>query len=103
MTPATTIPPTEAAPAGVLDQDEPAEAAAERRRAPSALLWAFEHQGDEIAVLAERIASLEEDVVRYREVAHQAIHALHHITRERDRLSHENVRLRDQVRTRRAA
>lgn len=53
--------------------------------------------------LRERVASLEADVASYREVAQQGIHALHHVTRDRDRLARENIRLRDLLRVQRAA
>lgn len=44
-----------------------------------------------------RIADLEHDLIVYRELAVEAIHALHHVTRQRDRLRCENRALREQL------
>jgi hypothetical protein len=38
------------------------------------------------AELRECVASREADIISYRELAQEAIQALHHVTRERDRL-----------------
>jgi hypothetical protein len=51
----------------------------------------------------ERVASLEADVIGYRDVALEAIRAAHDVTRDRDRLSRENIRLRELLREQRAA
>jgi hypothetical protein len=46
----------------------------------------IEALADSEASLRERVQSLEQDVEAYRGLAVEAIHALHYVTRERDRL-----------------
>lgn len=46
-----------------------------------------------------RIAELEHDLIAYREIATQAIHALHRVTRERDRLREQLRQSRQTVAT----
>ena len=46
----------------------------------------------------ERIESLEADVRAYRELSQQALHALHDLTLERDRLLRQLARLHDEFR-----
>jgi hypothetical protein len=53
---------------------------------------------DAEAALAERVADLELDVHAYRELALQAIHALHDVTAERDRLRASHRQLHDEYR-----
>jgi hypothetical protein len=50
------------------------------------------------AYLLERVASLEADVVAYRMLAQQAIHALHDVVLNRDRLRASHHRLLDEYR-----
>lgn len=70
---------------------------------PEHVLMALEHRALTEIELRERIASLEQDVDTYRVVAQEAIHALHHAVADRDRLTRENIRLRELLRERRAA
>ena len=56
---------------------------------------------DEVLLL-ERLASVEADRGVYRELAQQAIHALHDANRQRDRLREQHHRLLDQYRHLRA-
>lgn len=53
---------------------------------------------DEVAAQGERIASLEADIIAYRELAQHALTALHDVTRERNRLSQQHQRLVDEYR-----
>ena len=59
---------------------------------------AVETLGDECAELLERVALLEADVASYRELAHEAIAALHVAVTDRDRIRGENRRLREALR-----
>jgi hypothetical protein len=55
-------------------------------RRPAWLALADEDSALEILILRDRIADLQADVRIYREIATAGVHALHAITRERDRL-----------------
>ena len=65
-------------------------------------LMALEMANDDAVLLRERNAGLEADVDSYRAVATEAIHALHHVTNERDRLRRRVSQLLDEVRALRA-
>jgi chromosome segregation ATPase len=53
----------------------------------------------EIVEKSERIASLEADVVAYRELSQQGMHALHALTAQLDRLRQQHHRLLDEYRS----
>ena len=52
----------------------------------------------DIRALEERIVDLVLEAQTYRSLAHMAIHALHHLTRDHDRLRQELVELKDEYR-----
>lgn len=52
--------------------------------------------------LLDRIASLEVDLYTYRDLFQQALHALHDVTEDRNRLRRENNEKRDELRELRA-
>ena len=56
----------------------------------------------ENVLLHERIVHLESQQETYRELAKQAIHAVHSVTAERDRTRHENRLLRSEIESVRA-
>ena len=58
----------------------------------------IEELADAEALLLERVASLEADVQSYRLLAQEAIHALHDLARERDRLRERHHRLLNEYR-----
>ena len=62
----------------------------------------IETLADDEAALLERLASLENDIRIYRELAQQALHELHHLTRRHDRLREQHARLLDEFRFLRA-
>lgn len=47
---------------------------------------ALAHLAADEAELRDRVAELERDIITYRSIALEAIHALHDVTMERDRL-----------------
>ena len=51
-----------------------------------------------VELAADRIVSLEHDVIVYREIAQLAIHKLHDLTKQNDRLREQLRELRDQYR-----
>ena len=51
-----------------------------------------------VELAADRIVSLEHDVIVYREIAQLAIHKLHDVTKQNDRLREQLRELRDQYR-----
>jgi hypothetical protein len=59
---------------------------------------ALEHAAADHVELVARVADLEDERAAYRVLAQEAIHALHHITTERDRLRDRLYRLLDELR-----
>jgi hypothetical protein len=59
---------------------------------------AIAHVIADLLAAEARIASFVDDVETYRALAQQAIHALHGLTVERDRLRDQHHRLRDEYR-----
>ena len=57
-----------------------------------------EDLADREAWLLDRLASLEADVQAYRTLSQQLLHALHHVTLERDVLREQRQRDRDRAR-----
>ena len=51
-----------------------------------------------VELAADRIASLEHDVIAYRDIAQLAIHKLHDLTKQNDRLREQLRELRGQYR-----
>lgn len=60
--------------------------------------FVIEMLSDEAVLYEERLASLEADVLSYRMLAQEAIHALHHLTVSHDRLRESHHRLIDEYR-----
>lgn len=60
--------------------------------------FVIEILSDEAVLRAERIASLEAEVISYRMLAQEGIHALHHLTVAHDRLRESHYRLIDEYR-----
>lgn len=65
---------------------------------PTVADTALEHLALDEADLRERVGELEGDVVTYRSIAVEAIHALHQLTQQVRRVRDENRHLRAQVR-----
>lgn len=60
---------------------------------------AIETVTDHERLLIERLASVEADRDAYQLVAREAIHALHHLMRDHDRLRQQHYRLLDEYRS----